>query len=151
MSGNATNRYCSDKPLSLDRVRVGTRLPTLTKCPSQVEVVLFCAAIRNFHRLHYDQAFTEEQGFDSVIVPGFLMGNWCLEAATRAFGPEAEVCRIKFKNTAVAPVDVAYTIEGSVTSTGKQDDGRSLVTCGFTVTGPNADVVTLGTVDIRLA
>ena len=132
-------------------MRVGTRLPTLTKCPSQVEVVLFCAAIRNFHRLHFDQAFTEEQGFDGVIVPGFLMGNWCLEAATRAFGPEAEVCRLKFKNTAVAPVGVAYTIEGSVTSVGKQDDGRSLITCGFTVAGPSAEVVTLSTVDIRLA
>ena len=96
--------YCSEPSLSVADARPGKRLARLTKRPTHVDVVLFCAAIRNFHRFHYDQAYTRAHGMEEVIVPGFLMGNWCIEAATRAFGEPVHIRRLRFKNIAVAPV-----------------------------------------------
>ena len=142
------NKYYSDSAIPLTSVRVGDRLATLKKHPNEVDVVRFCAAIRNFHRFHYDQAFTAEQGMDGIIVPGFLTGNWCIEAVTRAFEPGLEVCRLKFRNTRAAPVAEDYVVVGEVTSVSQGDP--QVIQCSLEVRRQaTEEVVTTGVVDVR--
>ena len=142
------NKYYSDSAIALASVRVGDRLAPLAKHPNEVDVVRFCAAIRNFHRFHYDRAFTVEQGMDGIIVPGFLTGNWCIEAVTRAFEPGLEVCRLKFRNTRTAPVAEDYVVVGEVVSV-SQDDPQ-VVLCSLEVRRQATDeVVTAGVVGVR--
>lgn len=123
-------------------------MAALKKRPNEVDIVRFCAAIRNFHRFHYDRAFTAEQGIDGIIVPGFLMGNWCIEAVTRAFEPGVEVCRLKFRNTRTTPVAVDYLVAGEVTSVSQ--DNPQVIQCSLEVRRQTTgQVVTTSIVGVR--
>ena len=141
--------YYSEPALSIDTAAPGDRLALLVKRPTQVDVVLFCAAIRNFHRFHYDQDYTRAQGMNGLIVPGFMMGNWCLEAASRAFGKPVHIRRLTFKNTAVAPVGGSYAVHGHVISIEADEAAGRLVHCGFEVVGEDDRSVTTGAVHLR--
>lgn len=142
------NSYCSEAALSIDTAKPGDALVTLVKHPTSVDVVMFCAAIRNYHRYHYDHAYTRSQGIDGIIVPGFLMGNWCIEAASRGFDTPVHIRRLRFRNTAVAPVGGTYSIEGRVVSIESDEAGNRLVHCRFEVAGDDGQVVTTGAVDV---
>lgn len=142
------NKYYSETALSAERIAVGARLMPLVKSPTRVGVVLFCAAIRNFHRLHYDLPYTQAQNIRDVIVPGFLMGNWCVEAVTRSLMPGAEIRRLKFKNTRMAFVEDSFRIEGTVVAYDAGAEGGPLARCDLTVTDSAGEVVTTGTVDV---
>lgn len=142
------NKYYSDSAISLASVRVGDKLAALKKCPNEVDVVRFCAAIRNFHRFHYDRAFTAKQGIEGIIVPGFLIGNWCIEAVTRAFEPGLEVCRLKFRNTRMAPVAEDYVVVGEVASISQSDP--KVIQCSLEVRRQaTEEAVTTGFVGVR--
>lgn len=142
------SKYCSDRPLSLASAQAGDKLSELVKHPGEVDVVRFCAAIRNFHRFHYDQAFTGKQGIETIIVPGFMIGNWCIEAVTRAFEPGVEIGRLKFRNTAMAPVGRDYLVTGAVTAAGNGD--QPTVECSLEVRSRDTgEVVTTAIVGIR--
>lgn len=142
------SKYYSDSAIALASVRVGDRLATLKKHPNEVDVVRFCAAIRNFHRFHYDRAFTANQGIDEIIVPGFLTGNWCIEAVTRAFEPGLEVCRLKFRNTRMAPVAEDYVVIGEVSSVSQS--APQVIQCSLEVRRQaTEEVVTTGVVGVR--
>ncbi len=140
------NKYCSEHALHLAEARVGDALAVLRKQVGEMDVVRFCATIRNFHRYHYDQAFMQAQGHPQIIVPGFMIGNWCLEAATRAFVPPHEVAGLKFRNTRMAPVGTPYEIAGQVSAL--EEGGR--VRCVFEVTQVDAEqIVASGQVVLR--
>ena len=143
--------YYSEPALSLDAAAPGSALPPLTKRPSPVDVVLFAAAIRNYHRLHYDQAYTSEQGIDDVIVPGFMLGNWCVEAASRAFGVPVTIRRLTFKNVAVAYVDRTFVVAGEVQSVDGVDGSHRVVRCRFQIRDDDDRLVTTGEVEVACA
>ena len=144
------NRYFSDTPLNFDEARVGDKLTPLTKYPNEVDVVRFCAAIRNFHRFHYDQDFTAKQGIKQLLIPGFLIGNWCIEATSRAFGPGTEIASLKFRNTSMAPVAEDYLVAGEVTAV--SEGAPKTITCSLEVTRQaTGETVTTGRVAIRPA
>nr|WP_306265450.1 hypothetical protein [Pararhizobium sp. IMCC3301] len=142
------NRYFSKSPLKFGSASVGDRLETLTKRPNQVDVVRFCSAIRNFHRFHYDQEFTVSKGNHGIIVPGFLLGNWCIETVTRSFWPGAEIAELKFRNTATAPIDEDYEVSGEITS--DDADDTNIIRCSLTVTQKTTGtIVTTAIVGVR--
>ncbi len=115
------SKYCSDAALSLATLKGGDNLPPLHKSPTEVDVVRFCAAIRNFHRFHYDQAFMEAKGQGKIIIPGFMLGHWCIEAATRGISQAVTVTGLKFRNTRMAPIGGRYEVRGAVESCNTQD------------------------------
>ena len=142
------SRYYSENALTFATACLGDRLATLEKHPNEVDVVRFCGAIRNFHRFHYDQRFTVEQGIAGIIVPGFLIGNWCIEAVSRAFRPGIEISSLKFRNTKVAPVGDDYMVHGEVSSIIKAEPRA--VFCSLEVKRQATDeLVTTGVVGIR--
>lgn len=144
---NATSKYYSEPPLSAGRITAGVSLQPLSRSPTRVEVVLFCAAIRNFHRLHYDDAYCQEQGISGVIVPGFLMGNWCLEAVSRSLGPGWRIHKLKFRNTGLAYIGDTFTIGGEVTSVLPHERTSTVVLCTAAETNADGEIVT--TAEVR--
>ncbi len=139
------SRYYSETALSLDNAASGDALAVLRRCPTEVDVVRFCAAIRNFHRFHYDQDFMQKKGQGRIIIPGFMLGNWCLEATTRGFEPGTEIAGLSFRNTHVAPIGETYEVRGQVSAT---DAGGA--TCEFEVINSrDKTVVTTATVRLR--
>lgn len=145
------NSYCSDAALSIDRARPGDRLAPLIKQPTGVDVVLFCAAIRNYHRYHYDHVYTRSHGIDGIIVPGFLLGNWCIEAAARGFREPVHIRQLRFKNKAVAPVGDSYRVEGRVVSIEADEAGGRCISCRFDVLGDDVRLVTTAEVTVTAA
>lgn len=144
------NRYSSDPALEFAALKGGEALCPLEKRPDTVGVMLFCASIRNLHRLHFDADFARAQGFDGLIVPGFMTGNWCAEAAMRAFTADVRVARLRFRNTKVAYIGATYRILGSVAHVERTGDGAPRVTCRMEVLTPAQDVVTRADVTLAL-
>lgn len=142
------SKYSSETPLEFDSVAMGDVLPPLTKEPTPVGVTLFCAAIRNFHRLHFDDGFAREQKLDGALVPGFLIGNWCAEAACRAFPPDLRVARLRFRNKKTAYIRGTYSIEGQVSAIVDDSGPARRVTCQITVYDQDRAAVADATVDL---
>ncbi|MDV6244867.1 MaoC family dehydratase [Rhodococcus opacus] len=124
---------------------VGSELPVLTKSAGRIQTTVFCAAIRNFHQVHFDEELCRKQGWTTIIVPGFLMGNWCIESVTKALGGQAVVNSARFKMTAVAYIDRPLRVVGEVTKLENGGD-RNIVTCKLRVVDENDQVVTVATV-----
>jgi acyl dehydratase len=123
---SAMSRYFSDAALPLAQVSPGVALPPLRKDPTAAGVVLFCAAIRNYHRLHYDMDFAQRRASTGTIVPGFLMGNWCVEAVMRGLEPGLRVARLRFRNTRVAYLGGAFEIRATIASVEMGASGPTL-------------------------
>lgn len=140
------SRYYSDGALNPATARAGDPLPPLRKAPNEVDVVRFCAAIRNFHRFHYDQAFMDAKGQGRIIVPGFMLGNWCIEAATRGIAAPASVCGLTFRNTRMAPIGGAFDMVGTLEDVTGED-----LQCRVNVVAEDSGhVVTTATVRLQV-
>ena len=144
------NNYFSDRGTTLHAVTAGCATALLEKRPTIVDAVRYCAAIRNFHRFHYDQTYIATQGIENVIVPGFLMGNWCIEAVSRTFSELTDVYSLKFRNTSMAPLEERYLIVGRVVEVSTDATGRKAARCELEVKrSSNEQVVTTATVGVR--
>ncbi|UZG60216.1 hotdog family protein [Rhodococcus opacus] len=124
---------------------VGSELPVLTKSAGRIQTTVFCAAIRNFHQVHFDEQMCHKQGWTTIIVPGFLMGNWCIESVTKALGAQSLVQSARFKMTSVAYVDRPLKVVGEVAKLENRGD-RTIVTCKLRVVDEYDQVVTVATV-----
>lgn len=144
------SKYYSDPVLDFDALVGGEALCPLEKQPNRVGVMLYCASICNFHRLHFDAEFAREQGFDGLIVPGFMIGNWCAEAATRSFAADLRVARLRFRNVKVAYIGMTYRVIGSVVSVDHRADGALRAKCKTEVLTPEQEAVTQAEVTLVL-
>jgi acyl dehydratase len=74
-------------------VRVGDRLPALVKVVTTEQLVRYAAAAHDFARIHYDDAYARQRGFDGVIVHGLLKAGFLGQLVTAWCGPHAWVRR----------------------------------------------------------
>lgn len=141
---SVTSRSSSES-WSLASLSVGDRVPAIEKTATRVQITLYCSAIRFAHQVHFDDDLCRKQGWRGVIVPGFLMGNWCLEAVTSALGPSAVVQRTSFRMTSVAYPGEVQSVSGEVTELARSGD-EITVTCQMAVTDASGVIVTKGSV-----
>lgn len=149
---NATSKFVSDytsQAISVRDLKPGEAVPPLDRCVSRVQSTLYSAAIRFAHQVHFDDEMCRAQGWKGVILPGFLLGNWCLEAVTRMLGPQSVVRSVSFRLTSVAYPDVKHHISGEVTKV-ERDGDWTLVTCTMTVNDPDETLVTKATVTVAV-
>lgn len=147
---STTTRLHSDyQPIEirLDNLEVGAAVPPLRRSVTRMHSNLWCAAIRFVHQVHFDDEMCRQQGWKGAIVPGFLMGNWCIETVSRMLGPRSVVRAVSFRMTSVAYLDSALDITGEVTSV-EQMDGQLVVTCAMQVSDEDGQVVTKGRVTV---
>lgn len=141
MSRSSSEQVVAAQP----QLSVGDQLPTAAKSADRIQTTVFCAAVRNFHQVHFDDEMCRKQGWKTVLVPGFLMGNWCIELVTATLGPRSVVRTARFKMTAVAYVDRPLRVAGEVTGLETVGDSR-IVTCKLRVLDEDDQVVTVATV-----
>lgn len=140
------SKSSSDRQLAIDSISPGDPLIPLSRPTDPIGVVLFCAAIRNFHRLHYDAAYARDQGLGGIIVPGFLLGNWCIEAVTHSFRTPVRIRKLAFRNARTAMVGETFTVRGAVDAVDLTPSGDRSASCGVEVVSPAGDIVTTATV-----
>ncbi len=144
----ATSRFASDYSIQTEPpagYQPGTPLGVLERSVSRVQSTLYSAAIRFAHQVHFDDELCKAQGWNGVILPGFLLGNWCLEAVTRTLGPRSVVRSVSFRLTSVAYPDTMHRISGEVLKVEGEAEWM-VVTCAVSVKDSNDNVVTKATV-----
>lgn len=140
-----SSNYAAATVDNVTALQPGDAVPQLEKRVSRLQSTLFCASIRFAHQVHFDDAMCRAQGWNGVILPGFLLGNWCIEAVTRMLGPTSVVRSVSFRMAAVAYPESNMKVSGSITDIAS-GGGVITVTCVLNVVDETDAVVTRATV-----
>lgn len=105
-------------------VEVGAALPALHKGPlTTAHLMRWSAAIENWHKIHYDQAFTlEHEKLPGLLVNGTLKQQFILQSLTEWAGSDGWVWKVSFQFRAMDIVNDELTIWATVA--GKREGVR---------------------------
>jgi len=85
--------------VDFDRLEVGQTLATLDKGTiTTAHIMRWSAAVENFHRIHYDQAFaTGHDKLPNVLINGSWKQHILVQLAKDGLGPTGWLWRLKFR------------------------------------------------------
>jgi hydroxyacyl-ACP dehydratase HTD2-like protein with hotdog domain len=89
-------------------------LPELAVTPQLMDAVMYAAAMWEFQRLHFDEAWARHEGLPGPIVQGPLLGNYLARAVTQGAPVDARLERLAWRNRAVVQVGVPLRIGGAL-------------------------------------
>lgn len=89
-------------------MKVGDRLPELTRTIALSDMVAYGAATWDWHRLHYDSDHARRAGLPTPVVDGQMLGALLAEQIVRALDEGDRIVRLYFQNR--APVFPGDTI-----------------------------------------
>ncbi len=124
-------------------------LPTVVHRPDERQLLLFCAATWNAHRIHYDRDRARTEGHRDLVVQGTLQGAWLADLVVGwAQSVGGIVSRFGFRNVGTAYVHDELAVTGKVTDTTTNGEVTE-VRCAVQVTGPDG-VTAEGTATVRI-
>ena len=133
----------------IEDIEAGAEIPPLVKRATNVSVFLYGVAWWTPHRIHYDKAHAQSEGFDDVIVIGGLMSAYLVKMLTAWAGDPGCLRKISTRNVAPAYAGDELTMKGYVK--GKRRDGSGhLVDCDIAVEKQGGHVVISGSAVLRL-
>ncbi len=83
-------------------VEVGLRLPEIRRRPSTVQLFRFSAITWNAHRIHFERAYAQREGYPDVLVHSQLHGCFLAEVITDWMGPRGRLLSFAWQNRAAA-------------------------------------------------
>lgn len=95
---------------------IGAELPALRRVLRTADLVAYAGATWDWHRLHYDQGFVEEMGFDRPVVDGQMLGALLAEQVQDPLGPNVRVVALRFRFSAPVLADDEVVVTGHVTA-----------------------------------
>jgi len=98
-----------------DDAAVGTALPALVKEPTPVQLFRFSAVTWNPHRIHFDQAYAQTEGYEQVLVQSHLHGAFLIQAVMDWAGPQARLLTFRWQNRYLSMPGDVLTVSGAVT------------------------------------
>lgn len=132
-------------PIPFDRIEVGSLLPVLDKnTVTSVHLMRWCAAVENFHRIHFDHPFaTGHDGLPGVLINGSFMQQVIMQLLKDGFGRESWTWRMKFRTLKMCLVGDSLRGTGEVMS--KQSVGDlGFVTTRVSILNRHDDVCAVG-------
>jgi hydroxyacyl-ACP dehydratase HTD2-like protein with hotdog domain len=111
----------------------------MVKNASRAQLFLFSAATNNPHRIHYDRAYAESEGYSDVLVHGPLQGAWLHQFVSHWAGPQGRVLALCWQNRGRAFPERDLTFRGRVTEVNgdevvlevwEEDDGGAVLMPG---------------------
>ncbi len=128
-----------------DDIQVGTELPRLVKGPmTTMHVMRWSAAMENWHRIHFDQAFAREvDGLPDVLVNGSWKQHVLVQLVKDFVGLEGWLWRVRFEFRDMDPVGNTIIACGTVEQAAVRD-GIGYARCGLLLTNQNDTVTTRG-------
>lgn len=75
----------------------GLSIPVLERKIDTADMVAYAGATWDWHRMHYDLAFSNEAGFDGPVVDGQVFGALLAECIQDWIGPEAFITTLSFR------------------------------------------------------
>ena len=132
--------------LCFDELQVGFRFAPLDKGRiTTAHIMRWSAAIENFHRIHYDQAFaTGHDKLPGVLVNGSWKQHVLIQMIKDGFGPGGWLWKLNFR---YKKMDIAGdAVRGTAKVTGKQEaGGLGFVTLTVQLVNQHGEVSTAGT------
>jgi acyl dehydratase len=109
-------------------VQVDAEIPGFRRELKLRDLVMYCAAYRDFNELHYDPAVATARGFAGPVVPGLLESALLTKVLTDWIGPEGWVRRIKATYRRSQLAGETIICKGKVTAK-RTEAGQHLVEC----------------------
>ena len=116
--------------------------------PSRTQLFTFGAITWNRHKIHFDRAHAEAEGFSDVVVQRGLLGNFLARSVASWAGAAARLERLQWKVYQSAFPDQELRCQGEVTKV-SEDAGASVVECALRILNPQGGQVALGEAKVR--
>lgn len=98
-------------------VAVGDRLPERAHTCTNVQLMLYNAALWNAHRIHYDEPYaTEVEGYPGLVIAGPLLGDWMNQCVDEWLGDRGVLTGIEYSNRVATYIGETLMAGGTVTS-----------------------------------
>ena len=132
------------KMLEFNDIQTGQEIPSLVKCPSKRQLVMWAGASGDYNPIHYDKDFAISQHLAGVVVHGQLVTAFLAQMVTDWAGETGSLNRLSVSYKSMNYPDETLTCRGIVT--GKSVDGeRHLVTLSIWTENPAAEKTVVGT------
>lgn len=113
-------------------------------------LVKYAAATWDFHRYHYDAEYCARAGMDRPFVDGQMFGALLARSLMTWAGPDAFLCRLRYRQETTVFVDETVVITGVIRRT-EMEDGFRMVSAELEVTKEDgANVIREASAKVRL-
>ena len=102
----------------------GRSIPPLRFKLDLKALVKYAAATWDFHRFHYDAEYSARAGMDRPFVDGQMFGALLARSLMTWAGPDAFLCRLRYRQEATVFVDETIVITGTIRKTEMKDGCR---------------------------
>lgn len=128
-------------------IRVGDALPERAHTCTNVQLMLYNAALWNGHRIHYDEPYaTEVEGYPGLVIAGPLLGDWLHQCVEEWLGEDGALTRIEYSNRVASYIGETLTAGATVTAV---DTDAGTVTLDVFIRNEAGDVAAPGTASVR--
>jgi 3-methylfumaryl-CoA hydratase len=97
-------------------LKVGDALPQREHNCSNVQLMLYNAALWNAHRIHFDEPYAKDvEGYPGLVVAGPLLGDWMNQCVEEWLGDRGVLTSIEYSNRIASYIGEALVAGGTVT------------------------------------
>ena len=114
--------------LSFENIKVGDKIPSLTKDITQVGMVMYSAATWDFARVHYDKDFVQSRRRDKPFVDGQMLGAYLAQMMMDWIGDNGTLKKMDFRFRKMLTAGDRIICRGTVAEKSADND-RKLVKC----------------------
>lgn len=101
--------------LRAEEVAVGDEVTEVVWRPTPVQLFRFSAVTWNPHRIHYDEAYAQEENYPGTLVQSHLHGSYLAHTVLGWAGPGARLLSFRWENRHFAVPGDELTCRGRVT------------------------------------
>ena len=116
--------------------------------PNRTQLFAFGAITWNRHKIHFDRAHAEAEGFPDVVVQRGLLGNFLARTIESWAGESAEIEQLRWKVLRSAFPDAELRCQGMVTKV-SEAAGARVVECALRILDQAGEQVAVGDARVR--
>lgn len=129
-------------------IETGEKLPEREHCPTNVQLMLYNAALWNAHRIHFDEPYAKEvEGYPGLVIAGPMIGDWLNQCVEEWLGERGRLVAIEYSNRVAAYIGETLVSGGTVTGV---DEDAGEVTVEVFVRNEAGEVIAPGVATARL-
>jgi hydroxyacyl-ACP dehydratase HTD2-like protein with hotdog domain len=124
---------------------IGDILDSVEWCPTTIQLFRFSAVTWNSHRIHFDRAYAQQEGYPDTLVQSHLHGCFLAHTVLQWAGPGATLLRFQWENRHFAVPGDVLTCTGKITAI----DGN-VVTCELQEVNQDGRICAPGWATVKL-
>lgn len=105
-------------------ITVGMAITPYRVRPSTIQLFRFSATTWNAHRIHYDRAYAQAEGYPDVLVQSHLHGCFLVNAVLRWAGRGSYLRSFRWRNRHIAVAGDLLTVTGTVAAVNRNGGHR---------------------------